>query len=109
LDVYAVAVLVDVAIAEVALRCAVHHLLGLLHGRRAVVGMDQVEYSLAKHLVGGVAEDLLEASIDVQKVTLGIDNADRVGNQVEHFGKGRQLRDHEIAGLVAPGRGAMQV
>ena len=24
---------------------------------------------------------------------------DRVGNQFEHFGKGRQLRDHDIAGL----------
>ena len=106
LDVNAVTVLVDVAVAEVALQRAVHHLFGLLQGRCAVVGMDQVEYSPAKHLVGGVAEDALEARTDVQEAALGVDDAGRVGQQVEHDGEGRQLRDHGIAGFVAPGRGA---
>jgi hypothetical protein len=103
LDVHAVPVLVDVAIAEVALQHAVHHVFGLLQGRRAVVGVDQVERSPAKHLVGGIPEDALETRTDIHEATLCIDDADRVGQQVQHIGEGRQLRDHRFAACPAAG------
>src|SRR6185312_12211489 len=98
LNVHAVAVLVDIAVAEVALQRSSRYTGGLLHGRRAVVGMDQLEYSPAKYFIGGVTEDALEARIDIQETALGIDDADRIGHQVEYFGERWQSRDHDLAG-----------
>jgi hypothetical protein len=42
-------------------------------------------------------------------VAFGFDDAGRVRQQVEHVGERRQLRDHGIAGFVAPGRGAVKM
>src|SRR3546814_4076111 len=72
LDGAAVTVLVEVAIEEMALQVAGHQLLGLLSGRGAIIGVNQIEYPPAQHLFRRVTEDALEARIDEQEASVDI-------------------------------------
>lgn len=98
LNVDAVAILVQVAIAEMALQRARGHQIGLLHGLLAVLRMNQLEYRPSNNVPGGMAQNTLETRIDVKQSPPGIDDAHGVGYQVEQFLEGWQLGDHEFAG-----------